>query len=251
MFHLAAYFESIDNTANVDINAAVDDIIAIQNNHLILPQDMWLLAVAAMSATITNARLASPSMRQIANPFIRPLIAAAVPGSNPNVMILDHNPFRLTKGEELQITATSAVAMGSEDFTAFLWLADGKSPLPQGNVTPLQFTSTTACVADTWTSVALTWNDSLPSGRYAAVMSEHWSATGRGHRWIFSNQIYRPGYLSFTANSGRHPYAMGLGQFGLMGTFLSTDLPRLQVLAGTTDNAHTGNLYVTRLGPLP
>jgi hypothetical protein len=249
MFHLAAYTGSIGTTVDTDIAALTDDILVIQNNHFVLGQPMRLLAAAAMSATILRAKLVSATLRQIASPWIRPIIGAAIPGNNPNVMLLDDNPPTIKPFEELQILGTSGVAM-TEQFTALLWLADSILPKPQSNIYPLRFTSTTAAVANKWTTAALTFADTIPSGVYAAVYSECQSTNAQAHRWIFSNQVYRPGFLSHSALTNRTPYSQQRGTFGTLGVFRSNDLPRLQVLVNGTDASHEGYLWVERVGDL-
>jgi hypothetical protein len=250
MFHLSAFFVSISTTADTDVPAVVDDILTIQNNHFVLQRPYQLLAGAAMSATISRAKLASPSMRQIASPYIRPLILAAKPPTNPNIWLLDHNPFIIPPFEEVQMQGTSAIAMGNENFTGLIWLADNITPLPIGNIIPLRITSTTAAVANAWTSIALTFTDTLPSGVYAMVFSEHRSANGIAHRWIFSNQLERPGFMSMTNLTDRLPYAQAKGQFGVMGRFRSNDLPRLQVMCNAADASHEVYAHIVRVGNL-
>ena len=250
MFHLAAYVNAaLGSTANTDINALSDDILTIQNNHFVMNQPTDLLAAAAMSATLTRVKLASPSMRQIASPYIRPIIVGATPGSNPNVALYYNNPYRLVPFEEIQMQATSGVAM-TEVFTGLIWVGSTNTPWPSGNVTPLRFTSSTAAVANAWTSVTITFEDTVPSGIYAMLFSEVHSTNAQAHRWIISYQIERPGFLSTVSTGQREPYAMALGQMGLMGRFRSNDLPRLQVLCNGTDNSHTGYLHVVRVGGL-
>ena len=82
------------------------------------------------------------------------------------------------------------------------------------------------------------------------VSSFHTSATGKAHRWIVPNQMERPGFLSYAANTARHPYAMSKEQFGLMGRFRSNDLPRCQVLCDAADATHEMYLHVVRIGNL-
>jgi len=248
MFHLAAYVDAaLDNVANSDIPALNDDVLSINNTHFVLSSPMDLVAAAAMSATITRAKVASPSMRQVASPYIRPVIAAVVPGNNPNIMLSYNTPYRIPANEEIQVQATSGVAM-TEVFTALIWLSTGVVPWPVGNITPLRFTSTTAAVANVWTSVTITFEDTIPSGMYAMLFSEVHSTNAQAHRWIISNQMERPGFLSHTAGTQRTPYAMSLGQLGLLGRFRSNDLPRLQVLCNGADNSHTGYLHVVKVG---
>lgn len=248
MFHLAAWAASLGTTADTDITAATDDILTIQNSHFVLAQEMKLIAALAMSATLSRAKIASPTMRQIASPFIRPIRVAATPGDNVNMWLLDHSPFSIKPYEEIQVQATSAIAMGTEPFAAFAWLQDNFVPIPTGNIIPLRFTSSTAAVSNTWTTLSLTFADTIPTGRYAAVLSECQSTNARAHRWIFSNQVWRSGFPSFTALSQRLPYAIEKGQFGVMGYFNSNDLPRFQVFVNGTDNAHEGYLHAVRIG---
>jgi hypothetical protein len=250
VFHLAAYTKTnLGNVADTDIGALTDDILTIQNTHFVLQQPMQLVGAAVMSATLSRAKLASPSMRQVASPFVRPIIGAVKPASNPNMWCLDYNPFTIPPFEEIQILATSGVAM-TEVFTALVWLAPYIEALPDGNVVPLRFTSTVAATANAWSSVSITFADTLPSGIYAMVLSECQSAQAIAHRWIISNQIPRPGFFSFTNLSDRLPDLIAKGQFGKMGTFRSNDLPRLQVLCNGADAAHEGYLHVVRVGNL-
>jgi len=249
MFHLAAYAAAIGSTADTDVTAVVDDILTIQNSHFVLSQEMMLLSAMAMSATLTRAKIASPSMRQIASPFIRPIVIAAIPPANPNMALFDYSPFRIPPFEEIQVQASAAPAM-TEPFAALLWLASGLDTAPRGNIIPLRFTSTTAAVANTWTTLTITFADTLPSGVYTMVLSEMSSTNARAHRWIVPNQLYRPGYPSYASVGSRHPYAISKSQFGMMGSFRSNDLPRPQVLANGADATHEGYLWVVRTGNL-
>lgn len=249
MFHTAAYAATLSAGTDLDTTAVVDDILTIQNSHFVLSKPLNLIAAMAMSATLARAKLASPSMRQIASPFIRPPIIAATPPANPNVWILDERPFMIPAFEEIQAQLTVAPAM-TEPSAVVIWLSDGQMGNPAGNIIPLRWTSTTAAVANAWTTLTITFNDTLPSGVYTIVMSEHTSANGRAHRWIIPNQLYRPGMPSVASVGSRLPYAMSMGQFGAFGAFRSNDLPRPQVLANGADAVHEGYLYVVRSGNL-
>lgn len=250
MYHLAAYTALLGTTVDTDIAALTDDILTIQNSHFVLSRPKQLLGAAVMSATLTRAKLASPSMRQVASPFIRPIIGAAIPPANPNLWLLDYNPFIVPPFEEVQLQATSGIAMGTERFTGLVWLADQITPVPSGNIIPLRVTSSTAATANAWSTIALTFADTIPSGVYAVVFSEMQSTNGIAHRWIFSNQESRPGMLSLAALTSRLPYALSKGQFGAMGRFRSNDLPRCQVLCNGADASHEGYLHVVRVGNL-
>jgi hypothetical protein len=249
MFHLLGNTLLIGAVADTDVPALQDDIIQIQNSHFILPQNMKLFAAAAMSPTMIRARLVSPTLRQIAAPYIRPVISGALPGGNPNFMGIAQNPMTLRAFEETQILGTANPGT-TERFTSLLWVGDGITPNPIGDIYPLRFSSTTAAVANAWTSATISFLDVVPSGLYAAVQSECTSTNAIAHRWIFSNQQLRPGFISQANTTSRLPYEMTLDYFGLMGQFRSNDLPRLQVLCNAADAAHEGYLYVVRVGNL-
>lgn len=247
MFHLAAWSKLIDNTANTDVTPVTDDILPIQNSHFVLPQDMQLVAAWAASATLSRARLNSGSLRQVNPPYFRPLNVAALPANDPNLVELAHRPFTLKGQEELILEATSGVAMGTERSTFLAWMMPNFDPAPQGDTYFIRFTSTTAAVANVWTTLAVTFETSLPKGRYAAVGCELQSTNGQAHRLIFDNQIWRPGFLSISSLGNRthvYDYRQTLGKWG---EFTTVSLPRFQVLVNGTDAAHEGYLQCVRL----
>jgi hypothetical protein len=250
MFHLAAYNLALGVGTDIDVPALTDDILTIQNTHFVLSTQMQLMGGLAYSPLLDRIKLASPSMRQLAAPYMRPIQQGAAGVSNPNMFLFDNNPFVLNPYEEIQLLATSAIAASTERFVAGLFLSQGKTPVPMGGWTYLRFTSSVAAVANVWTSVTLTWADTLPAGLYSMCLSEHNSATAQFHRWIISNQQPRPGYPSFVNSFSRHPYAISKGQFGQMGVFRSNDQPRLQVLCTSADATHVGYLAVQRVGNL-
>lgn len=249
MFHLAAFSASVANgTTNTDVAALSDDILTIQNSHFLLPQDMWLAQVVGMGVGINRHRITSPTLRQITQPQVRPVISGATPPTNPNVMFLHKRPIRVRGGEELAYQATHDDA-GAQIQVGLIWLMDRADPLPQGDPVTLRGTSTTAATANAWSSITYTLDDQLPAGVYALVSSEVISTNAKAHRWIIDNQFWRPGYLSNTALGNRSPDRQLEGDLGLMGNFRNTSLPRLQVLAGAADASHTVFMRVIRVGP--
>lgn len=248
MFHLAAYTELIDSTTDFDVDALSDDILTIQNSHFVLGQAMDLAMSWVGSTTLTRCKLASPSMRQIASPHIRAINQAILPVNDPNCWLLFDSPFRIKPFEEIQMQATSGVAMGTERFTGLVWLRNGFFPWPQGDIIPLRWTSSGTATANAWSSITLTFADTIPSGQYTMVMSECFSTNAIAHRWIVSNQIMRPGHLSFASNTSRQTNPVARGALGVMGSFRSNDMPRLQVLCNAANNSHEGYLWVVRSG---
>jgi len=247
MFHLCAFFKALANVANTDCPAVSDDILTIQNNHFLMPQDLDVLAAYASAVTLTQARINSPTVRQINPDYIRPFSAALLPVSNPPVKKYPPGILRLNAQEEVQIEATDSAA-GPNNFYALLWLTTGITPAPVGDIHWCRFTSTTTHVASAWTTIAYTLETGLPPGEYAMIASECINTTGIAHRWIFDNQFWRPGFLSQAALASRIDEAAYQYKYGDMGHFRTYSLPRLQVLSNAADTAAEGYMAVVRIG---
>lgn len=246
MFHVAAFTSSQIGAANQQMAALSDDILIIQNNNFLLQKDMQLIFAAAMSVSISRVRLNSPSMRQIAPKYVRPVIAAVIPGTNPNVDFDYTAPFYLKGLEEITAEFTHTNAM-AERGTVIIGLGDRITPVPNGSVYPLRVTSVGPAVANAWTTIALTFEQSLPAGTYAVVGAELFSANGIAFRLIFDEQPMRPGYLMHSALTQRSAFETYEWPFGEWGRFRTTNLPRCQVLANGADASFEGYLHVVKV----
>lgn len=246
-FHLLAYEESIDSTANFDLDAIPDDVINRQNDHFFPSIDLSMLFATAMSATLNRGRIVSPTLRQITNPQIRPIVAAATPPTDVEVADYRDIPFRLPRLEEIAIELTSAVAMGSEQSLALIGVTAGMSPAPTGNIYTMRATSTTAATALRWSTITATFDDTLPEGRYAVVGLEYVGATAVAARLIFDEQMWRPGGLGVAAIGSRGPTLFRKGRLGNWGLFNSWAMPEIQVLNTAAVAVHTVFLDFVRV----
>lgn len=247
MFHTAAYFTaSLSTTANFDVPALGDDVLTISNSHFLPQQDLDLVAAAAMSANLNRARLVSPSNRQVTLPFIRPINAAAIPATQQEIPDYIENPFRIRGLEELALEASSDIAMGNEDCNALVWLTPGLRIAPRGNIFTMRGTSTTAAVADTWTSLTMTWADILPQGEFAVLGLEVIGAGGIAGRLILEGQTWRPGCLAMATVGLQAPVIFRKGLLGDWGRFRSTSMPIPQVLCNTTTAVWTVYMDIVR-----
>lgn len=246
-FHLLAYEEAIGTTANTDLDAIADDVINRQNSHYFPSVDLSLLFATAMSANLNRARIVSPTLRQITNPQIRPIINAATPGDDEEVADYRNNPFRLPRLEEIAIEASSDICMGTEQCLALLGVSAGMQPAPAGNIYTLRGTSTGTSTALTWTTVTVSWEDTLPEGRYAVVGLVAVGATEVAARLIFDEQMWRPGCLGVAAIGSRIPTIFRKGRLGMWGMFNSWALPEVQVLNTAAVSVHTFFLDLVRV----
>ena len=246
MHHIAAFNSSLAASTLAQVSAVTDGILAIQNNNFILQEPHALLFAAAMSADLQRARIVTPKFRQITTPWIRPITSAAVPGTEPRIADYRDYPLVFREREEISVEAFQSNA-GAQEVTAFIGMSWGIQPAPRGDIYTMRGTSTTAAVADTWTQIAVTWQDSIPVGVFAVVGLNVQSTNARAARLILENQYPRPGSISTaTIGSQMHP-AFRLGGLGIWGQFNSVRMPNVEVFANAADAAHEIYLDIVKL----
>lgn len=249
MFHVLAFEEDVDNTANTELDLIADQIAIPEAGQAYFQEDMSLFAAYVGSATLTRARLTSPKLRQVFIPYLIPLNGAVVPPTDPNIMDMRDHPMLLRGLERFVPEVTSGVAMGTERAYAVLFVTPGFRPAPSGEIITLRATGTTTLAQGVWTDVALTFDQQLARGRYAIIGGHCFSATAVAWRLILENQVYRPGGLGITALTNRSWLPQYDGGLGMWGEFFSTGLPRLQVMANAADTAESLFLQCVRIGP--
>lgn len=250
MFHVAAFTGLIDNTANSDVPALTDDIMYIQNGHFLPQQDMYLLGAFAASATLSRSRIKTPKLLQISPEYIRPINVGVLPANNSNMPMWYVDPPKLSGIEEIVNEATSGVAMGTERYTSLLWMSDkpNPDPVPAGDQYTVRFTSTSTAVVNTWTSIAVTFEQQVISGRYAVALCELQATNIIAFRMIFDQQYWRPGMIGINALGNRLPYDWYKFNLGVWGFFKTISLPRFQVLCNAANTAFEGYLTIKYLG---
>jgi hypothetical protein len=245
-FHLCAFTESIGNLTNEDIAALNDDVLAISNGHFLPQRDYDVAFAALLGPNMDRGRLVSPTNRQITLPFVRPINVAALPATDPNMADYRDTPFRLAGLEEFALEVSTNAA-GPSRITGLVGIMDRLDPVPAGNVFTMRGTSTTAAVANAWTTIVVTWADILPAGVYAIVGMEVQSTNGQAARLILENWPWRPGGVSVNALGNRTHWMFYKGGLGSWGRFRSTRMPIVQVLANAADAAHEIYLDIVRI----
>lgn len=246
MFHFAANYESADNTANLDLNALDDGILSIRNNHHVPSEPLELRAALGLGDELLRARLNSPRVRAMSPIYLLPILNAAVPNTDVQIADFRNNPIRMSAAEEIIWEVTNSGAGPTATFV-LSWLFSSFRPAPTGEVFIVRGTSTTAAVAATWTNVTVTWDFQLPAGVYSVIGAAYYATNAIGFQVQFDGQYYRPGALGF-ATEGHSVWRGQLnGGLGEWGQFDTVSLPRVRVLNGSTDNAHTFYLQIVRI----
>lgn len=281
-FHVFAFTGSIGNVADTDLPAVSDTVLFVDSSsHFVMRSPMKLLAVWAGSASLSRAKFHSGQLSYQGDPQIRPLDLAATPPNNPNVSYKFKNEMVLPMGEALQVLVTNT-ALGPQQTTVVCVAADASKPLPvamrpdklvseslgysdsdreiRGNIFPVRLTSTVAAVANKWTQLSgaggLAYSVALPGGIWELYCSEHQSANGQAHRWVFpfdpipfggERELFRPGFLSISALTNRTDRLWYMYPWGPMGRFLSDVPPILEVLANGADAAHESYQWLRKV----
>lgn len=247
MFHIAANFVALGNTANTEVPALQDDVLQIRNSRHIPTQDLQMVMAYSSAVTLLRTRLQTPTVQKIALPFIVPVGVALLPPTDPNFADYRDTPFMLRQDEGIVWQSTDSAA-GPNNHYILSWLTPGLRPAPKGNIFTLRGTSTTAAVASTWTTIATTWDSELPAGWYSVIGGMYHATNALAFSLIFENQYWRPGGLGGASAGIRPPLPQLKGGMGEWGRFRSLTPPTIRVLNDSTDNAHTIYLDVVRVG---
>ena len=120
-FHLLTFTGSQTASVLGKLNAIPDPAMTTTNNNYLLPVDYRAKFAYAMSATLANARITSPSIGANFSPLIRPFaVGAAVPNDPPICSYLE-SPLLLPAREGIEVDTT---ATGPEQ----VWACIGPAP---------------------------------------------------------------------------------------------------------------------------
>lgn len=231
MMHLAAFTAALGvNAADTDVSALSDPALTISNGHFVftIPVELWAAYYLAPSAT--KARLATPKLRTISRPYIRPVERAANPGARPIIAEYFRMPLHLNPIDETQLLGSNNLGAATEQSYGLIWVGDGNRNIPQGDPYTVRFTSTVSSVANVWTSGALTLDEVLPAGRYSVIGMDFFAATAIAARLVFPLQVWRPGVIGMTAVGNQNSQWFRNGFLGEFGQFESIAQPLIDVL---------------------
>jgi hypothetical protein len=240
-FHIVAFTSTITTgTTLKQLTASVDGVVTPLANGLVVPGLNKVAMAMHVGTNATRYQLYAPSLRDYANFDGDPVQTGTVWASPLSCADMRMNPLTLQPGEELD-----AYVLHSDAGTQRQWvgviLSDGALQPIQRPSFSVHWTSTTTLVANAWTQVNPTLDQSLPYGNYAVIGARFYSATGLLARFLpVGGPLWRPGgivnqtYVSLEAPGQRY------GGFGQWLNFNSTAPPSMQYLASAADTAEEG-----------
>jgi len=222
-----------------DMTLVSDPSVTNLNNHPIFPVPVWIQWAYVLGLTTTRARISAPRLRPITRPVVQPVDSSATPSEAYRLVEYFRHPVALNPVEEIQflVTKTSAVA---ETDVAVLTVGDSQRNVPQGDMYTLRCTTAYTPTVGSWTSGALTADDTLQVGRYSIIGLRVNSLAAVAARLIFPGapimgglpQI-RPGVIATQSNATEGYWQFRYGVMGEFGQFESFALPQVEVLVPT------------------
>jgi hypothetical protein len=246
-YHVLIYTANTNSATNFDSVPVADSWIGIQNNHFFPQLDLNLFGGWFGGANLTAATLVTPRSRLVVPPRLYPIQGSLLPPDRPHIWDRRNNPFLLRAIEEISLQMNIGGTANAIN-TGVMFAGDVLSPVPPGDIYTLHGTSTTAAVANVWTQVVITWDQTIPAGNYVVVGSWHQSTNAIAHRFNFRNQLMRPGMLSVTALANISDPSYYYGGWGALGTFNTTAYPFIEVYVNGTDNAHDVGMNMIKVG---
>lgn len=235
MFHTLAYQKNQAAAATLVPLTAVPDqqIPTNTSGNFILPANMQLLMSVALGATLSQARINTPSLRSVLLPDIYPFIESAVPVSNPILnWYYGYGPV-IPKNDPVEVDSTNSNGAGVDQQYALLWLGDGNNNLPLGPRYKMHATSTITTGNKVWGAGSITFDQVLPYGTFAVVGMQARGQNLISARLVFVGGGWRPGCLAnLTTGDFPNPVFQS-GALGEWGRFESNAPPTIEIFGNS------------------
>lgn len=247
MFTLVAFQEAEPSAAAVAENVAgvPDQHVRVEGDIIYMSELNDILAVyCGGAATLTEAYLASPSLRRLANYYISPIELAGMPVGDDSFIMHPQSPLSLEENEGLEVIVTDSAGVGAVNTTVGVWLADGPQLPITGEIFHVKATSTITEVVNTWVNGTITFDQVLPVGRYQIVGARCWIDDGVLFRFVPIGAANRPGGL---CSGGIGYKAHDLQRNGGLGVWCEFDQitpPSVEVLANEGAAGTAVELYI-------
>lgn len=231
MHHLAAYASSIAQDASLaNISALTDEILAQFTSTVYTPEtDLKILRIYGRGDSVSQFRIDSPLLRQIGPPQIQPFDTAAEPSNLPPINKYDESALSWVKNDPLAMLVSRAGA-GASVCQVLMWVAPQVQQFSPGPARAVRATASITLTTSSWVSGTLTFDQSLPPGRYRITGMAAQGTSLLAARLIFAGQTWRPGVLA-QDSAGEYDHEwFRRGNFGVYGEFESYAPPTLQAL---------------------
>jgi len=243
-FNVVAFQESQDEAGVYSAEAAVADTIArTSGDQLFIPPETPSLfgAYAATGGTVEGAAyLSAPSLLRVSRYDIYPCQEGIKPSGDESIRLHPLSPLVLAKYEPTECRLKSDPA-AAEVHTVLMFLAEGPLAPVTGEIHPVKFTAAITETVGAWKAGDISFDTTLPVGKYRCVGAMIWGTSGVAFRFIPKGFAVRPGFISSSSEGNHGNPLQRYGGLGVWFEFDSLAPPQLEWLAvATSGTAQTG-----------
>lgn len=236
MMTLVAGFESMTNgVVYQEVNGVIDQSMTLDAAFRFAAPGNWqVMAAYAMGINMSAARINAPSMRGFILPEIYPTNPTAdVPTGDGPIVWGPRGP-RFAP-QEYFIVEISRAGADAQPCLWGLWIGPDVTLAQVGPTFTAVATATAVIVAGAWVLATLSFNTTLPAGRYQVTGMAVVANDSTFARLVFPGMAqYRPGVV-VQDTYGDKPWSQAFryGGMGSWGEFLHNAPPQIEVLGDT------------------
>ena len=250
-FTLIGFHEKVSAPSLTKITALDDQHIRVSGDDIVVPELNKIIGALFMSPNMKAGELSSPSLRRMwledMLPFLQsdalPTTQAVDEGGTAtyNIPRNDYfadftgNPLVLEQSEKLNALVNNNG--NDEENVVLVWLSDGKNAPIKGDIHRIKATVSETLEPYKWSNGALTFEQTLPAGKYAVVGMKAKSDTLIAARLVFVGESWRAGVLGQKAYSDDRPVIFEKGNLGSFGQFEFDQPPTVDFLASGADTS--------------
>lgn len=250
MHTTVGFYQQPDHETLANVAAVTDQHVRVSGDDIYVPLDFnVVVAAVAMGWNIRHAKLVSPSLRRLFNPWIEPKVSLSPDALDiQTVMDLKDTPLPLASNEAL-----NAQMMVSENNTATglivgVNLAAGPLARVGGEIFPLKIIKIVESKIGVWTNHSLDLSIDLPVGRYQVVGAQCYGDQPGLFRLVPIGEKYRPGGMMFTDYKYADVSKQRFGNWGVWCEFDQLTPPSLDILPSETLTFYTLVMDLVRVG---
>lgn len=247
--HLAVFYTSslANSQTDLKLNAVNDQILTIVNNTFLVPRQAQVILAFSAGANLVRVRLDTPKFRYVGLPSLTPISLTATVPLVPAVYNAMNFPLTVDPSDAISVQASS-LTVGAALAYCGLWFSFGIQQPQFGPVYRLRGTAAITNAAGTWVNGSITFDQTLPNGRYQVVGLDVVGANLAFARLIFPDASFRPGVLCRQTADGVRLPQFDMGAQGVLGEFIYPSLPNLETLSVGASTAQEIFMDVIRIG---
>lgn len=251
--HLVAYAQSVTAApaAIQALDPVPDATVTVAGKLLYVPSkynQVFRVAILGKAGTLTQAQLQAPSLREMFFPDMTPLrVGTEFTGDNDFYDIAG-SPLQLVTSEGLECLTDGNNAATAVDEYGLVFLTDGGIQAAKGKIYTMRATAAVALAARTWVNGSLTFDQTLPVGKYAILGMRAMGSGLVAARLVFigAAAVTRPGVLGYAGEQTSGMEYFRFGRSGSFGEFDSVTPPSVDCI-GDTGIAQTFELDLVKV----